>query len=64
MVHEALEWLGRGEVAEIEEDLVPKPRVKQVQHGVLGATDVEIHTAGLRVFAHPIIIRWLADEAF
>ena len=30
----------RGDVAEIEQNLVPEPRVKQMQHGVFRAADV------------------------
>jgi hypothetical protein len=40
-----LERLGRGDVAEVVEDLVPEARVEQVQHRVLGAADVEVDAA-------------------
>jgi hypothetical protein len=46
LVDETLERLGRGDVAEIEEHLVPEAGVEQVEHGVLGAADVEIDHAG------------------
>ena len=46
-IHQALEGLRRGDVAEIEEHLVPEARVEQVQHGVLGAADVEIDAAAV-----------------
>ena len=45
LVDEFLKWLGRADVAEVEQDLVPEARVEQVQHGVLGAADVEVHAA-------------------
>ena len=48
LVDEFLKRLGRGDVAEVEEHLVPETGVEQVKHGVLGAANVEID--------HP---RWL-----
>ena len=47
LIHEPLERLGRGDVAEVVQHLVPKPFVEQMQHGVLGAADIQIHAAGL-----------------
>ena len=34
------ERLGRGDVAEIKQNLVPEPGVEQVQHGVFRAADI------------------------
>ena len=42
LVDQALERLGRGHVAQVEEHLVPEAGVEQVQHGVFGAADVEV----------------------
>ena len=46
LVDETLKRLRCADMAEIEEHLVPEARVEQVQHGVLGAADVEIDAAG------------------
>ena len=46
LIHEPLERLRRREMPEIEEHLVPEARVEEMQHGVLGAADVEIDAAG------------------
>ena len=46
LIDEPLERLRRREMPEIEEDLVPEPRIQEMQHGVLGAADVEIDAAG------------------
>ncbi|MCH7473097.1 MAG: patatin-like phospholipase family protein [Gemmatimonadetes bacterium] len=51
-------FVGR-DVAEVEEHLVPEPRVEQVQHRVLGPADVEVH-AGV---AHPVALGVFADES-
>ena len=42
LVHELDERLGRRDDAGVVEHLVPEARVEEVQHGVLGAADVEI----------------------
>ena len=42
-------------MAEVEQHLVPESRVKQVQHRVLGAADVEVHR-------HPVVLFVLGDE--
>ena len=47
LVDQALERLGLRDVAEIEEHLVPEPRVEEMQHRVLDAADVEIDAARL-----------------
>ena len=49
LVDEFLEWLGRAHVAEVEEDLVPEPRVEEVQHRVFCSSHIKVHTTGLRV---------------
>ena len=61
LIDQPLERLGRGDVAVIEEHLVPEPRVEQVQHGVFGAADVEIDAAGLAA-VHPVTLGRFADE--
>ena len=43
LVDELEEWLRRGDVAEVEEHLVPEAGVEEVQDGVLGAADVEVN---------------------
>ena len=45
LVEQAPVGLLAGDVAEVEQDLVPEPRVQQVQHGVLDAAHVEVHAA-------------------
>ena len=42
LVHELLERLGGADDAAVVEHLVPEARVEQVQHGVLGAADVQV----------------------
>ena len=42
LVDELEERLRGGDVAQVEEHLVPEPGVEQMQHGVFGAADVEI----------------------
>ncbi len=46
LVDEALEGLGGGEVAEVVKDFVPESCVEEVEDGVFGAADVEVHAAG------------------
>ena len=48
LVDEFEKRLRRRDVAEIEQNLVPETRVEQVQHGVLGAADVEINSGRRR----------------
>ena len=55
LVDEPHERFGRRDVAEIEQHLVPEPRVEQVQHRVLRAADVEIDR-------HPVFLLVLRDE--
>jgi hypothetical protein len=42
LVEKFLERLGLRDDAEVEKDLVPEAGVQQVEHGVLGAADVEV----------------------
>ena len=58
LVDESLERLGRGDVAEIEEHLVPEAGVEQVKHGVLGAADVEVDHAGFVARSSSPRLRW------
>jgi len=46
LVEEAVVGLGGGDVAQVEQDLVPEARVEQVQDGVLDAADVQVGAAG------------------
>ena len=55
-----------GDVAEVEQDLVPEPGVEQVQDGVLDPADVEVDPAGVvratGVLAHPVaLVRRVAE---
>ena len=43
LVDELEKRLGRGDVAEVEQNLVPEPRVEQMQHGVFRSADVKIN---------------------
>ena len=45
LVDEFLEWLGRADMAEVEQHLVPEACVKQVQDRMLGAADIEVDHA-------------------
>ena len=47
LVKQLLERLGRRHLPKIKQHLVPEPRIQQVQHRVLRATDVQIHPARL-----------------
>ena len=60
LVEQSLEGLGRRDVAEVEQDLVPEPRVEQVQDGVLHAADVEVDAT--RPGLHPVPLRLGAHE--
>ena len=42
LVHEALKRLRRVDKPEVEQHLVPKTGIEQVEDGVLGAADIEI----------------------
>ena len=55
-----------GDVAEIEQDLVPEAGVEEVQDGVLDPAHVEVHPTGIagasRVLAHPVaLVRRIAE---
>ncbi len=58
--------LRRGDIAQIEQHIVPESRVKQVQHGVLDAADVQIHSRPRAVAGgmgpHPITLGLRAAE--
>ena len=60
LIDEFEKRFGRGDVAEVEQNLVPEPRVEQMQHGVLRAADVEVNA--LRIVAadvsRRILFRW------
>src|SRR5215469_13825875 len=43
LIDEFEKRFGRRDAAEIVQYLVPEPRVKEVQHGMLDAADVEVH---------------------
>ena len=42
LVDQSAERFGRADVAAVVQDLVPEPRVQQVQHGVFGPADIKI----------------------
>ena len=63
MVDEFLEWLGRADMAEVEQHLVPEACVKQVQYRVLGAADIEVDHAGRSALARPILLGLFGNEA-
>ena len=64
LVDQPVERLGRRHVAQVEQHLVPEPRVQQVQHGVLDAADVQLdaaeRTVGVR--AHPVVLDLGVDQ--
>ena len=65
LVEEAMVRLAGGHVAEVEQHLVPEPGVQQVQHGVLDAADIQVHTAGFLLIrgAHPVLfVLWVAER--
>ena len=64
LVHQPAEGLARAQVAEVEEHLVPEPRVEEVQHRVLHAADVEVDAAGvaLELRPHPVALHLGVDE--
>ena len=63
MVDEALEWFGRGEVAEIVQHHVPEPGVEEMEHGVLRAADVKINPTGIVLsVAEPVARGFLSYE--
>ena len=55
-------------MAQVEEHLVPEPRVQQVQHRVLDAADVQVDAAGIlrpvlgRPRAHPVCLVLLGAQ--
>ena len=63
LVDQTLEGFGRGDMAEVMENLVPEAGIKKMEHRMLGAADIEVHSAGLATARHPILISLLADEA-
>ena len=61
LVDQALERLGRADVTQVEQHLVPEAAVEQVEHSVLDAADIEVDTTVVRVIAaHPVFLRhWI-----
>ena len=51
--------LGRGDLAEIKEDLVPQTRIQQVQNRVFGPADVKVNA----FIAHPVFFRISRNKA-
>src|SRR6185369_14661972 len=49
LVDEFEKRLRCGDMAQVIKHLVPEPSVKQMQHSVLGATDVQINTRSYRL---------------
>ena len=67
LVEQLAERLERGHVPQVEQDLVPEPRVQQVQHGVLDAADVQVHAArgtggGVVLRPHPVLLELRVDD--
>ena len=56
LVDQPLERLGRRDMAQIEQHLVPEPGIEQMQHGVLDAADVQVHR-------HPVFFFFGIDES-
>ncbi len=65
LVEQAPERLGRADMTEVEEHLVPEPRVEQVQHRVLHTADVQVDAARVRCGTrpHPVALVLRVDEA-
>ena len=53
LVDQPAERLLAGDVAQVEQDLVPEAGVQQVQHGVLDAADVQVDAADVARLARP-----------
>jgi hypothetical protein len=43
LIHQALERFVAGNMAAVEEDFVPEARIEEVQDGMFGSADVEVH---------------------
>ena len=54
-MHQLLERLWRTDHPNVVQNLVPKPRIEQMQHGMFAAADIEIHR-------HPIALFRRIDE--
>ena len=63
LVHESLEWLGCGQMAEIKKHLMPEAGIQKMEHGVFGSPDIQINTSGSPLTSHPILLGLGADEA-
>ena len=66
LVEQPPERLHRADLAQVEQHLLPHPRVQQVQHRVLDAADVQVDAAGVagpgRVGTHPVLLDLGIDE--
>ncbi len=64
LVEQLVERLDRGDVPQVEQHLGPEARVQQVQHGVLGAADVQVDTAVRLALAraHPVLLDRRVDQ--
>src|SRR5690606_15323983 len=62
LIDELLEGFRRAEMPEIEEDFVPEAGVEEVQDGMLGPTDIEVHRAGFVAAAEPVSLGLFADK--
>lgn len=50
-----MERLGRGDGADVVQELVPEPRVEEVENGMLRSSDIEID-------GHPVLLRFRVHE--
>ena len=57
LIDQSLNGSGGGDVAEIEQHLVPEARIEQMQDGMLDAADVEVD-------GHPVFFLFRIDELF
>ena len=56
LVHDLAERLVAGHQAGVVQHLVPEPRIKEMQHGVFGAADVQVHR-------HPVALQFRVHQA-
>src|SRR4029077_6415292 len=61
LVDQALEWLWLRDVTEIEQHLLPKACIKQMQDRVLGATYIQVDTTRF-LAAHPVALGLFSSE--
>jgi hypothetical protein len=64
LVEQAMEWFFARYMAEVEQHLVPKAAVQQVQHRVLDAAYIQVDATDITGLAgaHPILLIGRVDE--